>query len=40
LEKFCNDDRYWGVEIDFPADLDEEFSIANNRQGVVLSERI
>ena len=40
FEKFRNDDRYWGVEIDFPADLDEDFSIANNKQGVVLSERI
>ncbi len=40
LEKFRNDDRYYAVEIDFPADLDEEFAIANNKQGVVLSERI
>lgn len=40
LEKFRNDDRYWGVEIDFPADLDEEFTIANSKQGVVMTERI
>jgi hypothetical protein len=40
MEKFRNDDRYWAVEIDFPADLDEEFSIANNKQDVVLSERV
>ncbi|WP_418152429.1 ATP-binding protein [Litorimonas sp. RW-G-Af-16] len=40
LEKFRNDDRYWGVEIDFPAELDEEFTIANSKQGVVMTERI
>lgn len=40
IEKFRNDDRYWAIEVDFPADLDEEFSIANNKQGVVVSERI
>jgi len=35
-----NDDRYWGLEIDFPADLDEEFTISNSKQDVVMSERI
>lgn len=40
LEKFRNDDRYWAVEIDFPAELDEEFTIANSKQGVVMSDRI
>jgi hypothetical protein len=35
-----NDDRYWGLEIDFPADLDEEFTIANTKQGVIVSDRI
>lgn len=40
LEKFGNDDRYWAAEIDFPADLDEEFSIANTKQGVVMSDRV
>ena len=40
LEKFRNDDRYWALEIDFPAELDEEFTIANSKQGVVMSDRI
>ena len=40
LEKFRNDDRYWAVEVDFPAELDEEFTIANSKQGVVMSDRI
>ncbi|WP_353473434.1 ATP-binding protein [Salipiger sp. H15] len=35
-----NDDRYWGLEIDFPADLDEEFTISNSKQDVVMSDRI
>ncbi|CAG0970699.1 hypothetical protein ANRL3_01481 [Anaerolineae bacterium] len=37
---FNNDDRYWGVEIDFPATLDEEFSITTSKQQVVLSDRM
>ena len=37
---FNNDDRYWGVEVDFPATLDEEFSITTSKQQVVLSERM
>jgi len=40
LLKFSNDDRYWGCEIDFPAELDEEFTIANSKQGVVTTDRI
>jgi hypothetical protein len=40
FEKFRNDDRYWAAEIDFPAELDEEFTIANSKQGVVMSERL
>jgi len=40
IEKFRNDDRYWAVEVDFPAELDEEFTIANSKQGVVMSDRI
>lgn len=40
LEKFSNNDDYWALEIDFPADLDEEFTIANSKQGVVMSDRI
>src|SRR5215211_639242 len=37
---FRNDDRYWGVEIDFPATLDEEFQITTNKQQVVLTDRM
>ncbi len=37
---FENNDRYWGVEINFPAALDEEFSITTSKQQVVLSERM
>ncbi len=33
LERFHNDDRYWGMEIDFPAELDEDFTISNAKQG-------
>jgi len=40
FEKFRNDDRYWAAEIDFPAELDEEFTISNSKQGVVMSDRI
>lgn len=40
FEKFRNDDRYWALEVDFPAELDEEFTIANSKQGVVMSDRI
>ena len=40
LEKFRNDDRYWAVEVDFPADLDEEFTISNTKQNVVMSDRV
>lgn len=35
-----NDSRYWGLEIDFPASLDEEFSVTTSKQRVELSERI
>ncbi len=35
-----NDDRYWGVEMDIPATLDEEMSITTSKQQVVLSERM
>ncbi len=37
---FQNNDRYIGIEIDFPPSLDEEFSITTAKQQVVLSERI
>lgn len=40
FERFRNDDRYWGMEIDFPAGLDEEFTISNAKQGVVIKDRI
>ena len=35
-----NDDRYWGVEIDVPASLDEEMAITTSKQRVILSERM
>lgn len=35
-----NDDRYWGVEIDVPATLDEEMAITTSKQRVILSDRI
>lgn len=35
-----NDDRYWGVEIDFDPSLDEEFSITTSKQQVSLSDRM
>jgi Histidine kinase-, DNA gyrase B-, and HSP90-like ATPase len=37
---FRNTDRYWQIELDFPAVLDEEFSVTTSKQGVQLSERI
>lgn len=37
---FQNNDRYWGIEIDFPPTLDEDFSITTSKQQVVLKERI
>ncbi len=39
FEKFRNNDRLWAAEIDFPAELDEELTISNSKQGVVMSER-
>ena len=35
-----NDDRYWGVEVDFDPDLDDEFSITTSKQQVALSDRM
>lgn len=35
-----NDSRYWAIEIDFPASLDEEFSVTTSKQRVELSDRI
>jgi len=37
---FVNYDYYWKVEIDFPATLDEEFSITTSKQQIGLSERM
>lgn len=37
---FQNNDRYIGIEIDFPPSLDEEFSITTAKQQVVISERM
>jgi hypothetical protein len=35
-----NDDRYWGVELDFDPALDEEFSITTSKQHATLSDRM
>ena len=35
-----NDARYWALEIDFPASLDEEFSVTTSKQRVELTPRI
>lgn len=40
LPFFGNNDRYWNVEVDFPASLDEEFAITTSKQQVIPSERI
>ncbi len=37
---FVNHDRYWKVEVDFPATLDEEFSMTTAKQQVVIAERM
>ena len=37
---FQNNDRYLGIEVDFPPILDEEFSITTSKQQVVLKEGI
>jgi hypothetical protein len=37
---FQNNDRYVGIEVDFPPSLDEEFSITTSKQQVVLKPRI
>lgn len=33
-------DRNWGVEVDFPPTLDEEFSVTTSKQQIVLSDRM
>lgn len=35
-----NNDRLWAVEIDFPAELDEEFHVSNDKQGAWPSDRM
>lgn len=37
---FRNIDRYWQIELDFPALLDEQFRVTTSKQGVTLSDRI
>lgn len=38
--RFINYDRYWGLEIDFPPVLDEEFSVTTSKQQIVISDRM
>lgn len=40
LTTFQNNDRYLGVEIDFPATMDEDFSITTSKQQVIPKPRI
>jgi hypothetical protein len=40
LHMFTTNDRYLGVEIDFPATLDDEFGITTAKQQVTMSPRI
>lgn len=35
-----NDDRYWGLELDFDPALDEEFAITTSKQHATLSDRM
>jgi hypothetical protein len=37
---FLTNDRYWGVEVNFPPTLDEEFKITTSKQQIGVSERI
>lgn len=37
---FQNNDRYIGVEVDFPPVLDEDFSITTSKQQIVIKQRI
>ena len=34
------EDRYWQIELDFPADLDEKFSVTTSKQSVRLDDSI
>jgi hypothetical protein len=35
-----NNDRLWAAEIDFPAELDEEFNVSNDKQGAWPTDRM
>ena len=35
-----NDDRFWAIEVDFPASLDEEFNMPSNKQSAEPSDRV
>lgn len=36
--QFQNNDRYWAIELDFPAELDEWFSVTTNKQRIALAD--
>lgn len=38
--QFQNNDRYWAVELDFPAQLDEWFSVTTNKQRINMTESL
>lgn len=40
LTTFVNNDRYFKIEVDFDASLDEEFNVPTSKQRVGVSERI
>ncbi|HEX2027458.1 MAG TPA: hypothetical protein VHF25_05610 [Nitriliruptorales bacterium] len=40
LTTFVNNDRYIGIELDFPAELDEEFGVTTAKQQISFSERV
>jgi len=40
LSTWRAEDRYWQIELDFPADLDEKFSVTTSKQSVRLDDSI
>lgn len=40
LSSWRAEDRYWQIELDFPADLDEKFSVTTSKQSVRLDDSI
>ncbi|HVX18364.1 MAG TPA: ATP-binding protein [Acidimicrobiales bacterium] len=40
LTTFVNNDRYIGLELDFPAALDEEFGVTTAKQQITISDRV